>query len=35
MVLFFQFRAMATGLYDDIEVLYLVPVVVLAWTLRA
>jgi 4-hydroxybenzoate polyprenyltransferase len=34
MVLYFQFRALATGLYDDIEILYLVPVVVLAWTLR-
>lgn len=34
MVLYFQFRAMATGLYDDVEVLYLAPVVVFAWTLR-
>ncbi len=34
MLLYFQFRAMATGLYDDVEILYLAPVVVFAWTLR-
>lgn len=35
MVLYFQFRAMATGLYDDVEILYLVSLVVFAWTLHA
>ena len=34
MLLYFQFRAMETGLYDEVEVLYLAPVVVFAWTLR-
>lgn len=34
MVLYFQFHALATGLYDDVEILYFVPVAVFAWSLR-
>jgi 4-hydroxybenzoate polyprenyltransferase len=34
MVLYFQFRAMATGLYDNIEILYILPLAQFAWTLR-
>jgi 4-hydroxybenzoate polyprenyltransferase len=34
MLLYFQFRAMATGLYDTVELLYVVPVAVFAWNLR-
>jgi len=34
MLLYFQFRAMETGLYDTVELLYVVPVAVFAWNLR-
>lgn len=34
MVLYFQFHALATGLYDDVEILYFLPVAVFAWSLR-
>jgi len=34
MVLYFQFQALSTGLYDDIQWLYVIPVAVFAWTLR-
>ncbi|API58115.1 hypothetical protein BSL82_01375 [Tardibacter chloracetimidivorans] len=34
MLLYFQFQALASGLYDAVELLYVVPVAVFAWTLR-
>src|SRR3546814_1886156 len=33
MLLYFQFQALASGLYDSVELLYVVPVAVFAWTL--
>ncbi len=34
MLLYFQFRALSTGLYDDIEALYFAPLVLFSWLLR-
>jgi len=34
MLLYFQFRAMQTGLYDDVEALYFTPLVLFSWLLR-
>jgi 4-hydroxybenzoate polyprenyltransferase len=34
MVLYFQFKALATGLYDDIEWLYAIPIVLFSWLMR-
>jgi 4-hydroxybenzoate polyprenyltransferase len=34
MLLYFQFQALVSGLYDVVELLYVVPVAVFAWTLR-
>src|SRR3546814_11552381 len=34
MLLYFQFQALASGFYDAVELLYVVPVAVFAWPLR-
>lgn len=34
MLLYFQFRALSTGLYDDVEFLYFAPLVLFSWLMR-